>query len=195
MPRGGAKDHEAGSALGLLECGSLARGLEAADAAWKAAPVRPLWVRAIEPGVLLLAFTGTVDAVREAVRAGRAVLAEALRAELLLPGPHPQLLRALRSTAIPEAGCRALGLLECATVAATLRAADAAVKHAEVELFHLRVSGGMGGRGLVCLAGTEADVESAVHTGAELAERQQALVRASIITEPAGGLLAAAARI
>jgi microcompartment protein CcmL/EutN len=190
-----AFDVHDGDALGLLESTSLARGLEADDAVRKEAAVRPLWTRAIEPGKLLVAFAGPVDAVRSSLRRGRAVLGDALAGDLLLTGPHPAVVRALAQPSSPGDAHEALGLVECATVAAAIHAADAAVKEADVLLFHVRTAGGMGGRGLVCLAGTEADVESAVYAGAERAEERAQLVRASVITGPATGLLDAAARL
>lgn len=180
-----------GLALGLLESASLARGLEAADAVWKQAPVEPLWTRALEPGKLIVAFTGAVDAVREALARGRLVLGNALLGDLMLAGPDPQLLAAAQGLAPAPEPSEALGLVECSTVAATLQAADAGVKAAQVELFQLRFEPAMGGKALACFAGSEADVESAVYRAAELAEARSALVRVSVITGPASGLVEA----
>lgn len=186
--------------IGLLESRSLARGIEAADAMAKEAPVALLWMRAIEPGKHVALFSGEVDDVRAALRRGRTILREDAIDELFLPAAHPSIFDALstassrgeRAFFAEGTDDTALGLIECATVAATLLAADAAAKQARVRLIAARVAGGMGGKGLVALTGEVSDVESAVAKGAALAEERAALVRTALIPRPAAGVLEAA---
>src|SRR5438105_10749381 len=124
--------------IGLLESKSIARGLEAADFMAKEAPVEILWTRIIEPGRHLTLISGAVDDVRQSLRRGRERLAGDLVDELFLPAAHPSLFDAIGAApprervAARAAGEQALGLIECATVAATFHAADAAVKQAPV---------------------------------------------------------------
>ena len=56
----------------------------------------------------------------------------------------------------------ALGIVETATVAATIEAADAGVKGAAVELLELRLADGLGGKGYLLFDGAVSDVEAAV---------------------------------
>jgi microcompartment protein CcmL/EutN len=176
--------------MGLLESKSIARGVEAADAMAKQAPVELLWTRVVEPGRFLALVSGEVDDVRHALDRGRAALQGDLLDELFLPAAHPSIFDALagaRPRSAEELAALAggaLGLIECATVAATLLAADAAAKQARVRLAALRIGPDMAGKGLVALAGDVADVESSVSKGASLAEERGGLFRTAVIPRP-----------
>ena len=52
-------------------------------------------------------------------------------------------------------------MLETSTIAAIVRATDAAAKGAMVEVAELRIGSGLGGRGLAILTGDRTDVEAA----------------------------------
>jgi microcompartment protein CcmL/EutN len=197
-------------ALGLLETRTLARGVEAADAMAKEAPVALFWTRVNEPGRYLVLLGGTVDDVRQALRRGRAVAGEDVHDELFLAGPHEALLRMIEvpekarpahpEFEAPAPGGRrapddALGIVECASVAATLLAADAAVKVAAVHLLAVRTGPGMHGKGAVAFRGEPADVESAVARAAALAEERAMLVRSVVIPGASPRALEAALKL
>jgi microcompartment protein CcmL/EutN len=176
--------------LGLLESKTIARGIEAADAMTKEASIALFFVRAIEPGRQVTLVSGPVEDVRLALRRGRAVLAEDLVEELFLPGAHPSILDAIATARsrlegfAQPAALFALGLVECATVASTLLAADAAAKEARVRLAAVRFGADMGGKGLVAVLGEVSDVEAAVAKAAFLAEERATLVRTAVIANP-----------
>jgi microcompartment protein CcmL/EutN len=62
-----------------------------------------------------------------------------------------------------------LGVLELSTLAAAVRAADAALKAAAVRLVELHLARGIGGKGTVVLTGELGDVEAALDAGATAA--------------------------
>lgn len=171
--------------LGLFESKTLARGIDALDALLKEAPLALALTQTIEPGRFLAVFRGLADDVRQALRRGRGVLQEDLHDELFLPGPHPGVLAALEGAPGPAGAApqpeEALGLVECASVAAALLAADAGLKEAHVRLAALRFGPDLHGKGLVALLGEVADIESAVSRAAGLAEARGMLVRAAVI--------------
>ena len=78
----------------------------------------------------------------------------------------------------------ALGLIETFSAATTIKAADLAVKTAKVEIFDLRVSRGMGGKGVVMLTGEIGDVTAAVEAGANYAMTTGQLSAQSVIAAP-----------
>jgi microcompartment protein CcmL/EutN len=86
--------------------------------------------------------------------------------EILLPDVHPQVVEAIDG-ARSFAAYESLVVLETSTIAAILRATDAAVKGARVELAELRLANGLGGRGLAILTGELSDVEAAVEIAAQ----------------------------
>ncbi len=59
----------------------------------------------------------------------------------------------------------AIALIEYASIALGTRAADAAVKGANVTLVQLRLGDGLGGKGLAYFTGEQADVEAAIEIG------------------------------
>jgi microcompartment protein CcmL/EutN len=167
-----AVDHPA---LALIEIGSIARGLVAADAAVKRAPVELLECGPVSPGKYLLLFAGGVAEVDEAASAAKAAAGDSLLDALLLPQAHAQLLPALRAGAagLPGVAARregeSVGVLELLTVASALRSADAACKAAEVELQVLHLARGIGGKAWFVLRGALTDVEAAMLAGQQVA--------------------------
>ena len=165
-------------ALALLEFHSIAAGIEAGDAMVKRAPVERILAGTIQPGYFLVLVTGEVADVTEAMDAGLLVAADFVRDRLLLPNVHPDVVAALngeRATADAES----LGIVETATVAAGILAADAGLKGAEVRLNQLRLGDGLGGKGLALFGGSVSDVEAAVAIGGDVVSDQ--VIRRAVI--------------
>ncbi len=155
-----------GPALALLELASIAVGIEAGDAMVKRAPVEVLRAGTVHPGRYLVLVTGEVADVEEAFRAGVEVGEASLVDVVLLPNVHAQVVGALRGDRRAGGG-DALGVVETATVASTIEAADAGVKGAAVELLELRLADGLGGKGYLLFDGSVSDVEAAVAIAVE----------------------------
>jgi microcompartment protein CcmL/EutN len=158
--------HPLQPALALLELASIAVGIEAGDAMVKRAPVDVVHAGTIQPGKYLVLVTGAVADVEEALAAGVEVGACCLVDTVYLPNVHVQVIAALRGLRRAGVG-EALGVVETATVAATIEAADAGLKGARVELLELRLGDGLGGKGYLLFDGSVADVEAAVAAAVE----------------------------
>jgi microcompartment protein CcmL/EutN len=154
----------AGPAIALIEVASIARGHRVADAMVKRAPVELLRCDPVSPGKLLVLVAGEVASVDEAFRAGLDVAADATLDKLYLPQAHAQLPAALRGEARAgeAAGIAALGVVETRTVAATILAADAAVKAAGVRLIEMQLARGIGGKAYFVVTGALDEVEASV---------------------------------
>lgn len=148
-------------ALALLELASIAVGIEAGDAMVKRAPVEVVHAGTVHPGKYLVLVAGAVADVEEALAAGLEVGAGCLVDTVFLPNVHRQVVVALRGVRRAGTG-DALGIVETATVAATIEAADAGVKGAQVELLELHLADGLGGKGYLLFDGSVSDVEAAV---------------------------------
>lgn len=149
-------------AIGLLEFGSVAAGIRAGDAMVKRGRVAELIAGTVHPGHYLVLVIGEVADVEEAMAAGRGH--SAVVDEVLLPDVHPDVIEAVRGARVPGSG-EALGVIETRTVAATIEAADAAVKGASVFLMELHLADGLGGKGYALFCGSVSDVEAAVAVG------------------------------
>lgn len=176
-----------GPALGMLEVASIAAGYAAADRVVKEAPVALLLCRAVSPGKFLLLFSGEVSDVTSSLRAGSAGLPEPALDTLLLPQADPSLCDALvreRS----EVALGAAGVVECATVATMLLAADVAVKTADVELMSARAAVGIGGKSYFVVTGEVAQVRAAVTAASNFARPRGHWLADVVIPQPHGEL-------
>jgi microcompartment protein CcmL/EutN len=151
-------------ALALLELNSIAAGIAAGDAMAKRAPIDILRAGTVHPGKYLVLVCGSVGDVEEALAAGREVGASSVLDVVFLPDAHPELVAAIGGTC-REATGEALGVIETATVAAIIEAADAGLKGARVRLVELRLADDLGGKGYLLFDGTVSDVEAAVEIG------------------------------
>jgi microcompartment protein CcmL/EutN len=183
--RGSAGAREATTAAGLepaialLELDSIAVGIEAGDAMAKRAPVDVLHAGTVHPGRFLILVGGAVADVEEALAAGCAVGEGSVLDVVLLPAIDPQVVDALRGLRRAGKG-EALGIIEAATVASVIDAADAGVKGAHVRLMELRIADDLGGKAYVLFDGRVSDVEAAV---------EQGLHRISVAERPAGRVI------
>jgi len=169
-------------ALALVEFGSIAAGIQAADAMVKRAPINVIKTGTVQPGKYLVLIGGMVADVEESLAAGREVGATAVVDYILLPQVHPEVVKAVGGGRVPEV-IDSLGVIETTTVAASIHAADAGIKGAEVRLVEVRLADGLGGKGIVLFSGLVADVEAAIEIGVGVLERPELLVRQVVIPQ------------
>jgi microcompartment protein CcmL/EutN len=131
----------------------------------KRAPIDVLRAGTVHPGKYLVLVGGAVADVEEALEAGREVGASAVLDAILIPNVHPELVAGIRGERRAPAG-EALGVIETATVAAILEAADAGLKGAHVRLLEIRLADDLGGKGYLLFDGAVTDVEAAVEIAA-----------------------------
>lgn len=149
-----------GPALVLLELCSVARGLVVLDQMVKKAPVHVVEAGPIMPGKYLIRVEGGVDEVDEALRAGRAAAGDALVDQTFLPFPHEALRPLLIAPQTPTLS--ALGIIEGFSIAGIVRAADAALKAAEVVPVRLDRGQHLGGKAALTLTGELHDIDAAM---------------------------------
>lgn len=157
-----------GPALAMLDIAAAPPGLHALDALVKEAEVRVLSAGTVQSGRFLVLFGGEVEPVDRAYRRALAVTGRAVVDSVLLPHAEPRIAAAIHHGAVrlPAPG-DTLGVLQTPTNPTILRAVDAALKGALVELVELRIADGLGGQAVASLWGESYDVEAAI----ELAER------------------------
>ncbi len=169
-------------AVALVEIEAIARGYVVLDALAKRAEVNVAWARAVTPGKFCILFGGDVAATEEALDAAREAAGSLLIDELWLPYAHPGLLRAVAGKAGAEPG-EAIGIVETATVASCVRAADAALKATEVGVLKMHLALGIGGKGYFNLAGVLADVDAALEAARSVTPDDK-VVGVELIAQP-----------
>ena len=161
----------------------MARGAVLCDRMLKTASVRLLMSQALPPGKLLVAVYGDVADVDAAVSAALDGAGEELVDALFIPRVHPDVAHALFEPVRLE-DVEALGIVETKTVSAAIRAADASLKAASVELLSLRMGVGIGGRAIYYVSGSVADAQAAVEAGREAIRVEELFLRSEVIAQP-----------
>ena len=160
---------ELGTAIALFEYDSIAAGIESGDDMVKRAPLEVIHAGTVHPGKYLVLVGGSVGDVEEALAAAELRNGEHLLSSMFLPDPHPALIGGLAGDERPRQG-ESLGIIETDTVADIIRAADAGLKGADVELQRIYLADDLGGKGYVLFSGTLTEVDAAVEQGSERVE-------------------------
>jgi microcompartment protein CcmL/EutN len=152
-----------GPALAMLLLGDVPPGLFVLDALVKEAEVEVLKTGTIHCGRYLILFGGELGPVERAWRRALDTAGSSVVDEVLLPHAEARLAPAVVAGVIrwPAPG-DTLGVLQAATPPALLRAVDAALKGALVDLVELRVGDGLGGKAVASLWGETHDVMAAI---------------------------------
>ena len=148
-------------AIALIEFSSIAAGTRASDALVKKAPIMIVRNGTYQPGRYAILFSGEVAAVQESLLEAARCGGECVLDRVLLPDVH-EAVHAAAMGRIGDWGHDTLGIVETATLAAVLEAADAGVKGANVDMVQIRLGDGLGGKGLAYFGGEQADVEAAL---------------------------------
>ncbi len=157
-----------GPALAMLDIADVPTGLLALDLLAKEARVHVLNAGTVQSGRYLLLFGGAVEPVEMSFARAERAAGAALCDAMLLPWADERIAAAVcdNKRNFPAPG-DTLGVVQNGTSPTLLRAVDAALKGALVELVELRVGDGLHGKALASLWGETHDVEAAL----ELAEK------------------------
>lgn len=178
-------DASMGESIAVLEVSSIARGVEIADTVLKEAHVELLFATPVQPGKYVMLFTGSVQDVRASAARGALLAGTDLVDQLVIPQIHEQIVPMLRRKGGRINGSLdAIGVVETTTVAATISAADIALKTAAVDLIDVRIANGLGGKAFFALTGEVSDVRSSVAAGARMAQERGLLTREVVIARP-----------
>jgi len=169
--------------IGFLELNSIAKGVEAADAILKAAEVELIFAKAGCPGKYYILFTGEVAAVTASAKAGQKIGESHVVDMCIIPRVHPQVIKAINAVSDITA-MNAVGVMEFFSVTASVYAADAAVKAADVTLLDVRLGTGIGGKSFVVLTGEVAAVNEAVKCGINSENSIGMVVSSVVIPNP-----------
>ncbi len=175
----------AAKSIGAIELSSIGIGYQVEDEMLKAASVELLIARTICSGKYLIVVGGSVSDVEAAIHAGLEIADEAIIDHLAIPNVHESVFPALgQSVSLGAEHTGALGVIETFSGVSVLAAADAAAKAARVTIFRIHVAMALGGKGLLLMTGTVADVRAGVQAAAEEARKRGLLVSEVVIPRP-----------
>ncbi len=170
-------------AIGVIELKSIAKGIDATDTALKSAGVRLVTAHPSCPGKYEIILTGAISDVTAATEVVRARFDDRMIDSCVIGRIDEQVITALFGTQ-PATKRGALGIIEAYSAASTIKAADIAVKTSKVAVHELRLSRGMGGKGMVVITGDVGDVTAAVEAGSRHCQDQGLFCNNAIIPAP-----------
>jgi microcompartment protein CcmL/EutN len=174
--------------LGCLETRSIALGIEAADHMVKAAEVDLMIAMPTCPGKYLIAVSGQVAAVSASVDAGMEPAGDSLVDYTVIPSVHPQVVPALTAVSDPSI-TGAVGVIETFSMCASVKAADEAVKSADVHLVEIRLGRGLAGKAFVLITGEVASVRAAILAAVTSLQEEALLIATTVIPSPHPALM------
>ena len=169
--------------IGVIELKSIPKGVEAADAALKSAGIDMVSAHPSCPGKYEIILTGSISDVSAAVSHVQSRFEGYVIDSSVMGRIDEQVIKALFGTNTGEKS-GSLGLIETFSAASAIKAADIAVKTARVAIYDLRISRGMGGKGIVLLTGDVGDVTAAVEAGSKYAMELATLSSQAVIAAP-----------
>lgn len=170
-------------AVGVIELKSIAKGVEATDAALKSAGISLISAHPTCPGKFEILVTGSISDVTAALDHVKGRFDSYIVDASIMGRIDEQVITALFGT---QSGVKqgSLGAIETYSGSSAIKAADIAVKTSRVAIYDMRVSRGMGGKGIVLITGEVGDVTAAVEAGAAYAKDLGMLHASSIIAAP-----------
>jgi len=179
---------ETGDAIGVIELASIYKGYHVQDEVLKSANVQKLVARSICSGKYLMIVRGTVADVETAVNIAREVGGFSVVNLTVIPRVDPRIFPAIAGTISLETKCGqnvgAMLILETFSVASAIKAADAAVKEADLDIIRVHVAMAIGGKGIVVMTGDVAPLEAAVNPAVEAIKEDGMLAGYVLIRNP-----------
>ncbi len=180
-----------GPALGVLEVGTIARGIVTADAGLKRSPSILLHSRAVSGGKHLVFFEGGVAEVEESMTAARLAAGDLLLDRVELPAADDQVWDMLGAPLTPvdwsaDPDAEAVAIIETRTVCGAIAAADAACKVAQVVVRDTRFAIDLAGKAYFTLTGSLDAIEAAAQAARDAAGDR--IVGLELIAQPAPDL-------
>jgi microcompartment protein CcmL/EutN len=171
--------------IGAIELSSIGVGYRIEDEMLKAASVELLIARTICSGKYFIVVGGAVGDVEAAMQTALTEAGEAIIDHLVLPNVHESVFPALgQSIVLSPEETGALGVIETFSGVSVLAAADIAAKTARVTLFRIHVAMALGGKGLLLMTGSVADVSAGMEAAAAECRRRGLLVSEIVIPRP-----------
>jgi microcompartment protein CcmL/EutN len=176
------------NSIGLIEMGSIASGMQAADIMLKTSEVELILSRTICSGKYMTLIGGDVAAVNSAVTNAVETIGFGVIDSFVIPNVHRTIFPAISGHNNVQM-LESLGIVESYSVASLIEGADAAVKAANVKLIEVRLAMALGGKAFFTVTGEVAAVASAVEAGAKVVGDKGLLVNKVVIANPRQELL------
>ena len=148
-------------AIALIEYSSIATGILAGDEMLKKAPITVIKSGTVHNGKYLVLIGGSVASVEESYAKGLAVDPDNVIDSMLLPDVHQQLHDGILGSRL-ECTKESLGIIEASSVSTMIKASDAGIKGANVNIVEIRLADDIGGKSFTIYNGSVQEIQAAV---------------------------------
>lgn len=173
------------NAIGVIELSSLFKGFEVQDAVLKMTKIEKLLARTICSGKYLIVVRGEIADVEACIDQAMKTGGFAIVNALMIPNVHDNVFPALAGiTVLDSPDVDGMAVLETFSVASAIKAADFAIKEADIVLLRIHAAMAIGGKGLVVMTGNIDALKSALIPALEFLKEEGMLAGSTLITQP-----------
>jgi microcompartment protein CcmL/EutN len=178
------------NAIGVIELASLFKGFEVQDAVLKMTKIEKLLARTICSGKYIILVRGEIADVEACIRQAKETGGFAIVNALMIPNVDEAVFPAIAgTTALDSPEVDGLAVIETFSVASAIKAADFAVKEADIVLLRIHVAMAIGGKGLVVMTGNIDALKSSLGPALEFLKEEGLLAGHTLITHPHADVL------
>lgn len=173
------------NALGILEFASIYKGFEVEDTLLKSTRITKLLARTICSGKFLFMFRGEIADVEEALDLASEQGGFAIISRTIVTSVDERVFPALvGATTLDTDEVDGMAVIETFSVATAIKAADEAVKEADITILRIHVAMAVGGKGYVVLTGNIDALKSALTPAIDYLKDEGTLAGYTLITHP-----------
>lgn len=176
------------NAIGIMELSSIYKGFHVQDEVLKSANVEKLVARTICSGKYFIMVRGSVADVETAVNIAREIGGFSVINLTTIPNVDPRVFPAIAGSTTLQIDknkkVEAMLIIETFSVVSAIKAADYALKEAELSILRVHVAMAVGGKGFVVLTGDIGALEEAAKPAIEYIKHDGMLVGYVIIKNP-----------
>jgi microcompartment protein CcmL/EutN len=174
-----------GNAIGIIELCSLYKGYEVQDAILKSEYVEKLLGRSICSGKYLILVRGKVADVETTLERAKDTGGFSIVSTLIIPRVDERIFSAIAgSTLLESQEVDGLAVVETYSVASAIKAADYALKEADIKILRIHVAMAIGGKGLLVMTGNIEALKAALNPAIEFIKEDGTLAGHTLITNP-----------
>lgn len=173
------------NAIGVIELASLYKGFEVLDAVLESTFVEKLVARTICSGKYLIIVRGEIADVESCLQTAREIGGFSIVNALIIPNVDEKIFPAIAgTTSLDSPQVDGMAIIETFSVASAIKAADFAIKEADIDILRIHVAMAIGGKGLIVLTGNIDALKSALVPATEYIKQDGMLAGYSLITHP-----------
>ncbi len=169
--------------IALIEYSSIASGILAGNEMLKKAPITVIKSGTVHNGKYLVLIGGSVASIEESYAKGLAVDPENIIDSMILPDVNQQLHDGILGSRLACTD-ESLGIIEASSVSTMIKASDAGVKGADVNIVEIRLADDIGGKSFTIYNGSVEEVQAAVEIAKKAVTVSEHWVNETIIPNP-----------